>query len=356
MGHIYALCGPSGVGKTSLLKEVFEGNASDLNLLVRSTTRPIRPNEHDGFEYNYYSHNGFLQKLSSNDFVHVETYANQLYGIENEIIKKAIYDKNDSVIMAGIYGALKLKASFPECISILYMHSGYKNTILDPDCLNGTSKEILELERRLKQKIETGLIGQVNNPSEYISRRMKLNFLDLAHTIGKIRAKEDLIVLENIKDQLHETVNQFTMVKKARENIKDFCFVLMPFRKELSPIYEDHIANVLENHNMESLRADGIFSNKPIIEDIIESVRKSKIVIADLTDGNPNVFYETGYCHALGKEVILITQDSDVPFDLRHIRHIRYDYTPRGMAEFENKLDMTVKNILNKNNSTQHSI
>ena len=66
-------------------------------------------------------------------------------------------------------------------------------------------------------------------------------------------------------------------------------------------------------------------------------------MLADLTDGNPNVFYELGICHAMGKKVVLITQNAEVPFDVRHIRHIRYEYTPRGMQAFEAALRETLK-------------
>jgi len=82
------------------------------------------------------------------------------------------------------------------------------------------------------------------------------------------------------------------------------------------------------------------------MDDIVEAVRNSRIVVADLTCRDPNVFYETGICHALGKDVILITQDEDVPFDLKHIRHIFYEYTPRGMKRFEKTLKETIKSIL----------
>jgi len=67
-------------------------------------------------------------------------------------------------------------------------------------------------------------------------------------------------------------------------------------------------------------------------------------VIADCTGRNPNVFYEIGLAHASGKPVILITQNSDdVPFDIRHLRYIQYDYTPRGMRVFEKRLVDTLK-------------
>lgn len=55
------------------------------------------------------------------------------------------------------------------------------------------------------------------------------------------------------------------------------------------------------------------------------------MVICDCTGRNPNVFYEAGIAHTLGREVVLITQNpEDIPFDLRHLRHIRYLNNAQG--------------------------
>jgi len=83
------------------------------------------------------------------------------------------------------------------------------------------------------------------------------------------------------------------------------------------------------------------------MDDVLEAVSTARYIIADLTDHNPNVFYEVGICHALGKNVVLITQDSKVPFDLSHIRHIRYEYTPQGMVSFERVLSKTLEVLHN---------
>jgi hypothetical protein len=70
------------------------------------------------------------------------------------------------------------------------------------------------------------------------------------------------------------------------------------------------------------------------------------LIVADCTDRNPNVFYEIGLAHAIGKPTILLTQrEEDVPFDLRHWRYIAYQLTPRGMKEFEAKFKQTVRNV-----------
>ena len=96
-----------------------------------------------------------------------------------------------------------------------------------------------------------------------------------------------------------------------------------------------------------TLRADDIYDNRPIIEDIWRYTNEARMLIAELTGRNPNVFYETSIAHTVGKEVTLITQSmDDVPFDLKHLRCIVYEYTPRGMATLEQTLKNTILNVL----------
>ncbi|MCH8135750.1 MAG: hypothetical protein IIB77_07210 [Proteobacteria bacterium] len=78
-------------------------------------------------------------------------------------------------------------------------------------------------------------------------------------------------------------------------------------------------------------RADQIFRSTPIIQDIWELINKSVILIADVTERNPNVFYEVGLSHALPKQLIIISQKKeDVPIDIQHIRWIKYTNTKRS--------------------------
>ncbi|MDE0144084.1 MAG: hypothetical protein OXI80_19510 [Caldilineaceae bacterium] len=145
-------------------------------------------------------------------------------------------------------------------------------------------------------------------------------------------------------------VNQFT----PNENL---VFMLSPFREPFDSIFADHIRPTVErHHNLKCDRADDIFNNQPIIEDIWRSINEARIVIAELTGKNANVFYETGLAHAIGKEVILITQSiDDVPFDLRHIRCIVYKYTPPGIKKLQHELTNTITSILNRTDPTRSS-
>jgi guanylate kinase len=354
MGHIYALCGPSAVGKTTFLNALFSKPQNQLKLLARATGRKRRPKEKEGMDYNFYNREGFLQKIFSNDFVHVEQYGNNFYGIETFPIENAIASEDDAIIMAGIYGAMRLKAVFRGNVTVVYMYTSDRQSLLNPKCLCEDCTEIGEIKRRLLEKIdkETVVVGK-DEVDGYVNNRMELNFLELAYVNGRIRSGENIFVLENANGKLDGAIATFEGLRKrsrvfhpmpyTRTNI---CFVLMPFKDSMKPIFDDHIVPAVKHSGLDCLRADKIFSNRHIVDDILDAVRNARIIISDLTNGNPNVFYETGICHAMGKEVILITQDQDVPFDLRHLRHIRYEYTPRGMQTFEAALKATIDNIL----------
>jgi hypothetical protein len=121
-------------------------------------------------------------------------------------------------------------------------------------------------------------------------------------------------------------------------------FVLMPFQEALRPVYDDHIRRVADSLKLAVARADDFFTAKSVVSDIWNAICSSRLIVADCTSRNPNVFYEIGLAHVVGKPVILTTQsEGDVPFDVGHLRYIKYEYTPRGMQEFEARLVETIK-------------
>lgn len=99
---------------------------------------------------------------------------------------------------------------------------------------------------------------------------------------------------------------------------------MMPFSAPFTDVYRD-IKAVLELNGYQCKRADDMWVHAHIMTDIIELICTSAVIVCDLSTKNPNVFYEAGIAHTLGKEVILITQShDDVPFDLRPIRYLSY--------------------------------
>lgn len=75
--------------------------------------------------------------------------------------------------------------------------------------------------------------------------------------------------------------------------------------------------------------------------DIQDSILAADLILCEMSGRNPNVFYELGLAHAIGKPAILISRkEEDIPFDLRHVRTILYDSTEAG---WEDKLQEDIK-------------
>jgi hypothetical protein len=80
------------------------------------------------------------------------------------------------------------------------------------------------------------------------------------------------------------------------------CFVLMPFSDQFFLNYEEAIRPALEAAGLRGVHAGEIFGTREIMEDIWESICTARMVVADVTGRNPNVFYELGIAHTIGKE------------------------------------------------------
>jgi hypothetical protein len=104
---------------------------------------------------------------------------------------------------------------------------------------------------------------------------------------------------------------------------KPFVFVLMPFSKEFEEVYGLGIKAASTDSWAFCERVDEQIFDGTILQRIYNQISKADIIVSDMTGKNPNVFYETGYAHALDKQVILLTQDAeDIPFDLKIFPHI----------------------------------
>ena len=116
----------------------------------------------------------------------------------------------------------------------------------------------------------------------------------------------------------------------------DLVAIMMPFDGRFDPVYLA-LQGAAASVGMKCRRADDIWVHDHIIQDVVSLICMASVVVCDLTGRNANVFYEMGIAHALGKDVIMITQAAaDVPFDVSHIRHIRYLANGEGMSVLTN--------------------
>jgi len=127
------------------------------------------------------------------------------------------------------------------------------------------------------------------------------------------------------------------------------CFVIMPFKEMYRELYDNFIKQILAQQGLETKRADEVFGTRPVIEDILENIVKSRLIVAFFTESNPNVLYEIGVAHALNKDVIILAPDvSTLPFDVRHRRCIPYENSLLGSEKLKSDLQQTVRHLLGK--------
>jgi hypothetical protein len=120
--------------------------------------------------------------------------------------------------------------------------------------------------------------------------------------------------------------------------------VMLPF--SLNDTFET-IKLACTELNLDCKKADDIWVNSTFIQDIFELIFISKVVVADFTGKNPNVFYEVGIAHTLGKIVIPISQSiDDVPSDLRHHRVLKYLPNQEGYSILKSELVKRIETII----------
>lgn len=110
-------------------------------------------------------------------------------------------------------------------------------------------------------------------------------------------------------------------------SVGDSCFVVMPFGGAVGGYFHQIYEPAIKKAGLLAVRADAdIFGTGKIMDQIWSGINAAKVLVAELTTRNPNVFYELGLAHALNKPVVLVSSNEpDVPFDLQHIRVIYYD-------------------------------
>jgi len=140
-------------------------------------------------------------------------------------------------------------------------------------------------------------------------------------------------------------VEFFDLSIKGSEK-KAKAFVIMQFTEPYKSLYEEVIMKVCDEVGLYVYKADEVYTPGFILNDIINGIIESEIIIADISPVDANVFYELGFAHAFKKPTILLAQrGTQLPFDLSGFRVIFYDDSIKGKGEVEKNLRKHLRNI-----------
>jgi AbiJ N-terminal domain 5 len=123
----------------------------------------------------------------------------------------------------------------------------------------------------------------------------------------------------------------------------DLVAVMMPFAREFDTTY-GAIKQASKACDLRCLRADDIWEDATIVQDVFSIIFRAQVVVVDFTGKNPNVMYETGIAHTLGKHVVPISRSlEDVPFDMRHHRVLNYFPNKEGITKLTSDLQAKLR-------------
>jgi hypothetical protein len=120
-------------------------------------------------------------------------------------------------------------------------------------------------------------------------------------------------------------------------------FVIMKFESPYKELYTHVIKPVVKKLEFKVFNAGELFG-RLILEDIVRGIVTARVVIAEVTPANKNVFYELGYAHAMNKPTILLAEkETELPFDTGGYRHILYENSIEGIARLKGALEDHLK-------------
>ena len=217
----------------------------------------------------------------------------------SELAKKILRPQNEQEELVGLREAV-LKA--PD-ISTVYSHYRGENL---PDM----------------QFFDNALVDKFGFPKDKVAEFKTIFFdtLNKAKLIEEHNGKQRLL---DVSGDVPATPGSSDVLKKLGKSVTldagDSCFVMMPFAAPLGNYYEKVYKPAIEKAGLKPVRADAeIFGTGKIMDQVWSGINAAKVLVAEMTTRNPNVFYELGLAHALKKPVVLVSSnEGDVPFDLK---------------------------------------
>ncbi len=119
-GRVFIISGPSGSGKDTLMKKVFE-KAPDISFSISSITRPMRVGEVEGEKYNFVSRERFEEMIANDELLEHNMFVGNYYGTPKAPVLDAVDSGKDMLIEVDVNGAYQIFDKIPDAVSIFIM-------------------------------------------------------------------------------------------------------------------------------------------------------------------------------------------------------------------------------------------
>jgi hypothetical protein len=169
----------------------------------------------------------------------------------------------------------------------------------------------------------------------------------LSESVIKKKGRDSRLFQNALTRPVSEVYIQPTVFRVPSGPVEDdLVSVMMPFDASYTSVFRA-IKSACKENELRCQRADDIWGEAEIIQDVFSLIYRSRIVVCDFSDRNPNVFYEAGIAHTLGKTVVPIFQSkNDIPFDVAHMRAVKYLNNREGLRKLKGALSTKLNSVV----------
>jgi len=125
-GLLIVISGPSGVGKGTVRKALFERVGQNLVYSISMTTRSPRDGEIDGVDYYFVSHEEFEKQIEKGNLLEYAKFVGNYYGTPYDLVEKQLNEGHEVVLEIEVQGAMQVKAKKPDAVFIFIAPPSYK--------------------------------------------------------------------------------------------------------------------------------------------------------------------------------------------------------------------------------------
>lgn len=321
MARPVIVAGASGAGKSFLLEQlgILDPRVVPIKKLTTRTPRPYEATE--GKEHFDLDFSHPLRDVQTCDYRYF--YGSDWYGIRRTDIELALSRGLFPVtIVRNADAILTIKRDFPSAL-VLYLQSA----------LSGD-----DLRRRLAQQ------GRDDLDINERMRRLEDDFHDY---VGHLELFDYVLINYYDRQSLLEQMQKVLRVALSDTRIDQrLVFVLMSFNPRLYDLFKAirNAGQMVPQLQLNIQRSGTGLGDYKITEAILQSIQRASLIICDLSEDRPNVYYELGYARGLSKTVVTCAQDGvSLPFDIKDFRTVFYnsplDLQERMVDEFRHHFE-----------------